>query len=229
MRVLIVEDEPLAARRLARLCLELLGPNLPKPRVCADLHEAWEALDSSALDLVLLDLNLSGEDGFRLLAHAAAGAFHTIIVSANADQALRAFEWGVLDFVAKPYTRERLAKALARVENPKGRALEALAVRRTGFVELVPLGALAFIRGAGDYTELVSKEGRTDLCDKSLDQLEALLFPRFMRIHRSYLAPLEDFVRLWSTEGSRAEVELRDGQRLPVGRSRLKGLRDHLG
>jgi DNA-binding LytR/AlgR family response regulator len=209
--------------------VEILGPKLPRPKICVDLQEAWEALDASALDLVLLDLNLSGEDGFRLLAHAAAGAFHTIVVSANTDQSLRAFEWGVLDFVAKPYTRERLAKALARVGNPRGRALDALAVRRAGFVELVPLDSLAFIRGAGDYTELVSKAGRTDLSDKGLDQLEALLFPKFLRIHRSYLAPLGDLVRLWTAEGSRAEVELRGGERLPVGRSRLKGLREHLG
>lgn len=229
MRILIVEDEPLASRRLVRLCMELLGPGVPEPRVCTDLEEAREALDTRALDLVLLDLNLSGEDGFGLLTHAAAGSFHTIVVSANADQALKAFEWGVLDFVAKPYTRERLAKALERMEAPSGRSLDALAVRRTGCVELVPLTSLAFIRGAGDYAELVSREGRTDLCDKGLDRLEALLHPRFLRIHRSYLVPHGDIVRLWSSEGSRAEVELKGGLRLPVGRSRLKGLRERLG
>ena len=228
MRILIVEDEPLASRRLARLCREILGPGAPEPRICADLQEAREALSTRTLDLVLLDLNLSGEDGFRLLTHAAAGSFHTIVVSANADQALRAFEWGVLDFVAKPYTRERLARALERVKAPSSPSLEALAVRRIGCVELVPLASLAYIQGAGDYTELVSREGRTDLCDKGLDRLEALLSPKFLRIHRSYLVPLADIVRLWSFEGSRVEVELKGGLRLPVGRSRLKGLRERL-
>ncbi|WP_163998880.1 LytR/AlgR family response regulator transcription factor [Pyxidicoccus caerfyrddinensis] len=228
MKVLIVEDEPLAARRLERLCRELLGQDLPPPLVCASLADAREVLAGRTVDLVLLDLNLAGEDGFRLLEEVAAGSFHTVVVSANTDQALRAFELGVLDFVAKPYTRERLEKALARVGGRGAGPLRTLAVRKGGGIVLVPLESVAYIQGAGDYAELVLRDGRTELSEKSLDRLEALLPTDFVRIHRSYLVPLQDVARLWTQEGSRTDVELRSGTRLPVGRSRVKALKARL-
>jgi DNA-binding LytR/AlgR family response regulator len=228
VKVLIVEDEPLAARRLERLCQQLLGPGTPPPRVRASLAEAREVLAGRTVDLLLLDLNLSGEDGFRLLEEAAAGSFHTVVVSANTDQALRAFELGVLDFVAKPYTPERLEKALSRVQGRGAGPLRTLAVRKGGGILRVPLEDVAYIQGAGDYAELVLRDGRTELSEKSLDRLEVLLPADFVRIHRSYLVPLQDVARLWTQEGSRTAVELKSGTRLPVGRSRLKALRERL-
>ncbi|NTX01377.1 response regulator transcription factor [Myxococcus sp. CA051A] len=228
MRLLIVEDEPLAARRLARLCEQQLGPDAPPPRVCASLDEARELLAERTVDVLLLDLNLSGEDGFALLEEVAAGAFQTVVVSANTDQALRAFELGVLDFVPKPYTPERLALALARVGSRAATPLRALAVRKGGGVVLVPLDSVAYIQGAGDYTELVLRGGGTELSEKSLERLEQLLPADFFRIHRSYLIRVTDIRELISTEGSRTSVELRDGTRLPVGRSRVGVLRKRL-
>jgi DNA-binding LytR/AlgR family response regulator len=228
MRVLIVEDEPVAARRLARLCQELLSPSAPPPLVRASLADARDVLAERTVELVLLDLNLAGEDGFRLMEEAVAGSFHTVVVSASADQALRAFDLGVLDFVAKPYTRERLAKALTRVQGRAAAPLRTLAVRKGGGIVLVPLEAVAYIQGAGDYAELVLRNGGTELSEKSLERLEALLPADFVRIHRSYLVPLQDMARLWTLEGSRTAVELKDGTRLPVGRSRMKALKERL-
>ncbi|MFP2911293.1 LytR/AlgR family response regulator transcription factor [Pyxidicoccus sp. 3LFB2] len=228
MKVLIVEDEPLAARRLERLSQELLGPGVPPPLVRDSLADAREVLAGRTVDLVLLDLNLAGEDGFRLLEEAAAGSFHTVVVSANTDQALRAFELGVLDFVAKPYTRERLATALTRVQGRAAAPLRTLAVRKGGGILRVPLESVAYIQGAGDYAELVLRDGRTELSEKSLDRLETLLPTDFVRIHRSYLVPLQDVARLWTQEGSRTSVELKAGTRLPVGRSRVKALKERL-
>ncbi|WPB79979.1 LytTR family DNA-binding domain-containing protein [Archangium violaceum] len=228
MRVLIVEDEPMAARRLERLCQELLDPGSPPPLVRASLAEAREVLAERTVELVLLDLNLSGEDGFRLLEEAAAGSFHTVVVSASADQALRAFEFGVLDFVAKPYTRERLAKALTRVQGRAAAPLRILSVRKGGGIVRVPLESVAYIQGAGDYAELVLRDGRTELSEKSLERLEALLPTDFVRIHRSYLIPLQEVVRLVSQEGSRTAVELKSGTQLRVGRSRVKALKELL-
>ncbi|MCP3137598.1 LytR/AlgR family response regulator transcription factor [Pyxidicoccus xibeiensis] len=229
MRVLIVEDEPMAARRLARLCQELMPQGTPPPLVRDSLADAQEVLAGRTVDLVLLDLNLSGEDGFQLLDEVTAGSFHTVVVSANTDQALRAFELGVLDFVAKPYTRERLEKALSRVQGRAAGPLRTLAVRKGGSILRVPLEEVAYIQGAGDYAELVLRDGRTELSEKSLDRLEALLPTDFVRIHRSHLVPLQDVTRLWTLEGSRTAVELKDGTRLPVGRSRVKALKALLG
>ncbi|WP_342380737.1 LytTR family DNA-binding domain-containing protein [Myxococcus stipitatus] len=228
MRLLIVEDEPLAARRLARLCEQWLGPGSAAPRVCSSLDEARALLAGRDIDVLLLDLNLSGEDGFTLLAEATAGSFQTVVVSANTDQALRAFELGVLDFVPKPYTPERLALALGRVGSRAAAPLRTLAVRKGGGVVLVPLDSVAYIQGAGDYAELVLRGGGTELSEKSLERLEQLLPADFFRIHRSYLVRVADIRELVTSEGSRTAVELKDGTRLPVGRSRLSLLRKRL-
>ncbi|WWW34360.1 response regulator [Stenotrophomonas rhizophila] len=68
---------------------------------------AGDRLQRAVYDGLLLDLNLGGEDGFELLRRAVAGRYHCVVVSAHRERALQAFEHGVLDFVPKPFSRER--------------------------------------------------------------------------------------------------------------------------
>ena len=231
MRVLIVEDEPWLAQRLERVCREILGTRLEAIRIATVFSEASARLDESPIDLLLLDLNLHGRDGMQLLASSVAGSFHTIIVSANTDQALRAFEYGVMDFVAKPFTRERLEQALRRVVDREARAASAakfLAVRKHGKVELVPIDRVIYLEGAGAYAEIVLEDGRRELHDKTLEKLHALLPPVFERIHKSYVVRMSAVKALHAAEGSHYEAELRNGVRLPIGRTRYKELREKL-
>ena len=232
MRILIVEDEPLLARRLERFCTEILGDRLESIRVANLFSEASARLAESPIDLLLLDLNLHGRDGMELLASSVAGSFHTIIVSANIEHALRAFEYGVIDFVPKPFSRERLAQALQRVTERDGRtagAAKFLAIRKHGKVELVAIDRVVYVEGAGAYAELVLEDGRRELHDKTLEKLHALLPPVFERIHKSYVVRWNAVKALHAQEGSHYEVELKNGQRLPVGRTRYKELREKLG
>ena len=232
MRVLIVEDEPLLARRLERFCHEILGGKLETIRVATLFTEASARLDESPIDLLLLDLNLHGRDGMELLQASVAGSFHTIIVSANTEQALRAFEFGVIDFVPKPFSEERLAQALARVTERDGRAACAakyLAVRKYGKVELVPIDRVLYVQGAGAYAELVLDDGKRELHDKTLEKIHALLPPVFERIHKSYVVRWSAVKALHASEGSHYEAELKNGVCLPVGRTRYRELREKLG
>ena len=232
MRVLIVEDEPLIAQRLERFCREILGEKLESIRGAALFSEASARLDESPIDLLLLDLNLHGRDGMELLQTSVAGSFHTIIVSANTEQALRAFEFGVMDFVPKPFSKERLALAIARVTEREGRAAGAakfLAVKKYGRVELVEIDRVLYVEGAGAYAELVLADGKHELHDKTLEKLHALLPPGFERIHKSYVVRWSAVKALHASEGSHYEAELRNGVRLPVGRTRYKELREKLG
>lgn len=232
MRLLIVEDEPLLAQRLERFCREILGEKLESVRTANLFSEAGARLDESPIDLLLLDLNLHGRDGMELLARSVAGSFHTVIVSANTDQALRAFEYGVLDFVPKPFSRERLAQALARVTERDARAAGAakfLAVKKHGRVDLVEIDRVLYVEGAGAYAELVLEDGRRELHDKTLEKLHALLPPGFERVHKSYVVRWSAVKALHAAEGSHYEIELRNGVRLPVGRARYKELREKLG
>jgi DNA-binding LytR/AlgR family response regulator len=167
----------------------------------------------------------------ELLQASVAAAFHTIIVSANTEHALRAFEHGVIDFVAKPFTRERLAMALARVVDDSGRAAQAakfLAVKKPGRIEIVAVANVDYVQAARNYSELVLKNGRRELHDKPLDRLVAVLPGGFERIHKSYAVRLADIIAIHAHEGSHYEAELRSGACLPVGRTRYKELRARL-
>ncbi|MEO6246688.1 MAG: LytTR family DNA-binding domain-containing protein, partial [Opitutaceae bacterium] len=208
------------------------GDRLESLRVAETFDAAGVALAEAPIDVLLLDLNLAGRDGMSLLESNVAGSFHTIIVSANTEHALRAFEHGVIDFVAKPFTEERLAEALRRVIDPTGRAPHAarfLTVRKQGRIELVPIDDVLYVQGADDYSELILVNGRRELHHKTLEQLQKVLPPVFARIHRSYLVRLSAVKALHAHEGSRYEAELRNGARLPVGRTRYKELRETLG
>lgn len=232
MRILIVEDEPLLGQRLERFCREILGERVESVQLATHFEEAGARLAESPIDLLLLDLNLHNRDGMELLGASVAGSFHTIIVSANTDQALRAFEFGVLDFVPKPFSRERLAQALQRVTARDGRAACAakfLAVRKQGRLEFVPIDDVLYVEGAGAYAELVLADGRRELHDKTLEKLHALLPPVFERIHKSYVVRWTAVKALHAREGNQHEVELHNGLRLPVGRTRYKELREKYG
>jgi DNA-binding LytR/AlgR family response regulator len=230
--VLIVEDEPLLAQRLERFCREIVGSELESIRHATLFSEASARLDEAPIDLLLLDLNLHGRDGMDLLKASVAGSFHTIIVSANTDQALRAFEFGVIDFVPKPFSKERLAQALARVTKRDDRtqgATKFLSVKKQGRVELVEIDHVLYLEGAGAYAELVLADGKRELHDKTLEKLHDLLTPAFERIHKSYVVRWSAVKALHASEGSHYEAELKNGTRLPVGRTRYKELRDKLG
>lgn len=230
MRVLIVEDEAIIARRLERLLREILGNALGQLDILDQLHDAVDRILETPYDLVFLDLNLYGEDGFDLLRQAVSGAFHTVVVSAHTDRALEAFELGVLDFVPKPFTRERLRRAVERAtgQGAGTRALRHLAVRRAGGVHLVPIDEVVYIRGADDYAELHCSGGEVHLHDKTLAKLEALLPETFERVHRSFLVDIRRAVKIESEPGSRYRLILDDGTEIPVGRTRVKALRRRL-
>jgi two-component system response regulator LytT len=231
MRILIVEDEAVVARRIERFCRSILGDRLEGARISATFDAAQAHLTESPIDVLLLDLNLGGTDGMALLESSVAGSFHTIVVSANTEHALRAFDHGVIDFVAKPFTEERLAQALQRVSDPAGRSPHAagcLAVRKHGRIQLVPVAEVIYVQGAGDYYELALADGRRELHDKSLDRLQAVLPSVFERIHKSFLVRLDDIVCIHSLEGSQWRAELKDGTQLPVGRTYYRELRAKL-
>lgn len=231
MIIAIVEDEPLIASRIERLIKEILDKKLPKMIVINSLHEARQYLFEHSVDLLLLDLNLHGKDGFELLKQAVSGSFHTIIISAHADKALEAFEYGVLDFVGKPFSKERLRKAILRFENideKNAYPTKYIAVRKTGKLLLIEVDDIRFIRGAGIYSEIVLKNGHRELHDKSLNKLEAILPSNFIRTHRSYIVNIQCVKSFSSLGGSKYHLKLSNDEILPVSRTKYKDIKQLL-
>jgi DNA-binding LytR/AlgR family response regulator len=220
MRILIVEDEPLVAQRLERLVRAVLGTELQSLRTAATLDVAAARLDKVDDMVVLLDLNLAREDGFSLLRRALAEPWSTIVVSGSTERALEAFELGVVDFVPKPFTVERLQIAFQRVrERRGGDHTRHLAVAYAGHVELVPLAEVVAIHGDDDYSSVELTNGQRRLHKRTLTQLESLLPKEFMRVHRSHIANLKQVRRL---EGR--VLKLANGTEVSVGRAYARRL-----
>ncbi|HFF3761396.1 response regulator transcription factor [Stenotrophomonas maltophilia] len=231
MRILIVEDEPLVRQRLQRLCSELAGARARFDAV-ADLDAAGDRLQRNIYDGLLLDLNLGGEDGFELLRRAVAGRYQCVVVSAHRDRALQAFEHGVLDFVPKPFSRERLGQALQRLlDSTGGRSGRAryLGIWRAQGTATVELSDVMWIGADGDYSQVRMRDGRSELHDKSLAALATLLPADFVRCHRSHLVNLRHVRTLHAGSGSRYWLVLSDGSELAIGRAHVAAVRSALG
>lgn len=227
MNVLIVEDEAVVARRLRRMVAACLAIDEQHMTVKPSLQEARAWLSARRADVLFLDLNLAGQDGFDLLAEAVAGPQHTIVVSANTDRALEAFEYGVLDFIGKPFNQTRVCKALNRLQTKSARHehLKFLTVRGHKGLERIPLTDIIAIHGAGDYAELELMGGRRLLHDKSLNRLTQVLPDTYRRIHRSHIVRLDQVRHFQCQTGSRYLIELQGGGTLPVSRQRAAELR----
>ena len=207
---------------------DIFGETLQSFKCTNTLQEALEFIETNPLDLVLLDLNLNGDNGFDLLGTAVSKSFHTIIISAHKDQAITAFEHGVLDFVPKPFDQDRLAQAFYRVNSREGainNRTKFLAIKKRGRVALVSVEDVLYIKGAGAYTELFLRGGKKELHDKSLEKLTLLLSPSFERIHKSYLVKMSEISKILLESGSKYQAELQNGERIPIGRTKYKDLK----
>ena len=230
MKVICVEDEMATANRIVRLVEDILGERLTFIKHFCDLDDAEEYLMEKSVDVVLLDLNLHGQDGFELLERCVCQSFQTIVISAYSEKALQAFEYGVLDFVAKPFARDRLAKALQRLSDDErvGQA-RYLTVKHQGRLQRVAIDEVEYIRGASNYSELCLTGGQTLLHDKSLNQLEKLLPEVFTRVHKSYLARLSLAESLVSRPGPNYFLVYRNQTEVPVGRTKIAKVRELFG
>jgi DNA-binding LytR/AlgR family response regulator len=228
MRVAIVEDEAVVARHLVRALERILGDRLSGIETFATLDEAGEHLRRHAVDLLFLDLNVGGRSGFDLLQRALAAPCQTIVVSAHEERAITAFEYGVVDFVAKPYTDERLAIAVGRAKERDAslrERLRYLAVREGDNVRMLPIGEIERIGAAGDYSEVHCDDMSVHLHDKSLRSLQVLLPDAFLRVHRSHIVHVDKVERFRTEAGGRYALRLRSGTEVPVSRGRVATVR----
>lgn len=227
MRILIIEDEARIARRLERMTTSFFEQN-SLIALCDSVEKGLNYIENNSIDLLLLDLNLNGESGFDVLETVVSRSFHTIIVSAYTDKAIKAFEYGVLDFVPKHFDEIRLGQAFKRITNTlktTDEPLKFLAVKKAGNIKLIDIDDLLYIKGAGIYSELYLKNGSRELHDKSLENLAQLLPSTYERIHKSYIVSLVLAEKIVIEPGSKYNLLLKSGELLPIGRSRYADLK----
>ncbi|MBN2415770.1 response regulator transcription factor [bacterium] len=225
MKLLILEDEPPIAEHIAWMCRKILGDRITACKLIHTLDEAERYIAGHQIDILLLDLNLEGKNGYAILKRSVAGSFHTIIISAHTDQAVTAFAYGVLDFIPKPFNEQRLREAFTRYDKrteQRELATKYIAVRETSGIHLIDIADITYIKAAGNYSEAVLRDGSVQLIVKSLNMLEKILPASFERIHKSYLINMTLLDAYQHAGGGTYRVILKDGTSLPLSRPAYK-------
>jgi two-component system LytT family response regulator len=239
IRVLLVDDEPLARSNLSVLLR--LDPEIEIVGECGSGQEALAKIREARPDLVFLDVQMPECDGFDVLELLGADAPPAIVFVTAYDQyALRAFEAGALDYLLKPFDNARFDRALhrakqtiARGRNAPGkdapRKLEALAVKGVGQVAFVKISEIDWIEAA-DYYASLHVGARIHLLRRSMADLEQELDPAvFCRIHRSTIVNLSRVKGLNLGADGEYEVLLENGERLRLSRRYRKQLQSRMG
>jgi len=229
MRILIVEDERPTAEDIKLLVEQVLKKEITSIHIETTLESALFYLKEKPIDVLLLDLNLNAKDGFDLLKQVVSQSFHTIVISANINRAIEAFEYGVLDFIPKPYNIERLKAAFQRLQSNHaldGHSIKYLSVKKGFEVRVIPLSEISYFKSANIYTELHLNVEHTVIYDKSIKQLVPLLPSNYCRIHKSYIVDREKIDSIQTYGGGKYRVILKSGESLPVSRKKINLLKN---
>jgi two-component system LytT family response regulator len=242
MTAMIVDDEELARNLLREMLAD--HPEIEIIAECANGFEAVKAAAQRKPDLLFLDVQMPKLDGFEVL-ELIGGDLAVIFVTAYDTYAMRAFEVHAVDYLLKPFGKDRFEAALERAQGRLGQQrpapsqlaaaarpshhLERIVVRDGARVHIIPVAKLDYAEAQDDYV-LLASAGKTYLKQQTISSLEACLDPRqFIRIHRSYIVNLERVAKMEPyTKDSRIAV-LQDGKQLPVSRAgyqRLTALLD---
>jgi two-component system LytT family response regulator len=235
MRALIVDDERLARAELARLlrphtCVEVIGE-------ASNADEAEILIESLDPELLFLDIQMPGRNGFELLA-ALTKPPKVIFVTAYDEYALRAFEVSALDYLMKPVAAERLSAALARLSAAEASAPEGPETRLSSNQQVlvrdgercwfVRLAEIQLFESEGNYTRLFLSDGRP-LIGRSLSYLEARLDPaQFFRASRRHILNLKFVKGLTPDVDGGFEVTMTGGMVVGMSRRRAQDFRDRM-
>jgi len=237
LRILIADDEAVARRRIRRL---LAGePDIGSIAECADGASAVEAIDRDRPDIAFLDVQMPEVDGFDVVASVAPAALPAVVfVTAFDRYALRAFDVHAIDYLLKPFTRERFRTALSRARErvergTRDQPIAALvdrvrarrrypprvAVRAGSRFVVIEWREVDWIEAADNYVKL-HVGGREFLLRETLASIEQQLDPdRFARIHRSAIVQLDRIAEIHPASHGDADVVLRNGPRLALSRT----------
>jgi len=228
MKILILEDEPLAAKRIESLVKSLE----PTAEILGKLESVRSAVkwlnEHSQPDVILMDIQLADGLSFEIFQQADVSA-PIIFTTAYDEYAIRAFKVNSVDYLLKPVEKDELEAALEKLKAQKGaasqsqigKALDALLSQKadwkTRFLlkagarfDIVETGDVAYLYAEDKVVFLVTKEQKKYYVDETLDELEQKLNPAlFFRINRKYLVQLSAIERIEPHFNGRLKIKLR--------------------
>jgi two-component system, LytTR family, response regulator len=239
IRTMIVDDEELGRERVRMMLAE--HPDIDVVAECSDGPEAVKTIERERPDLVFLDVQMPGMNGFEVLESLEGEPLPAVVfVTAHDDYALRAFDIHALDFLLKPFDNGRFEKTLERarvqVSQTRGTAVdsrilslledlksdrkypERLIVKSGGRVFFLRTEEIDWVEAAGNYVRLHARN-ESHLLRESMKNMEAKLDPKlFVRIHRSAIVNVDHIRELQPWFHGEYVVMLHDGTRLMASR-----------
>ncbi len=242
-KVIIIDDEPLARQLIRALLQSHNGFEIVAE--CGDGFEGFKAIQEHEPHLVFLDVQMPKLNGFEML-ELLDEKPSVIFTTAFDEYAMKAFEANAIDYLLKPVAKERFDKALHKWANiaatdqkknvetiQTGNVYEGyqhrIVVKDNGLIRIIPADDIEFVEANDDYIKIVTKDGNY-LKKSTLSQVEQSLNPQhFIRVHRSYIIPVSQLVRIEPYEKESHIALLQCGAKIPVSKSGMTKLKTTLG
>jgi len=243
IKSIIIDDEPLA-RSIVKEYLQEQG-QVELIQECNDGFEGLKAIMQHRPHLIFLDIQMPKINGFEML-ELLDEKPSVIFTTAFDEYAIKAFETHAVDYLLKPFTRERFDKALekffnqAPIQKKNTEELlqsathlptqsERVVVKTAGKIKIIPITEILFLEAADDYVKINTKEGYF-LKNKTLSFFENTLpQQQFVRTHRSYILNVQEITRIDPYEKENHLAILRSGAKIPVSKNGYGKLKDVLG
>jgi two-component system, LytTR family, response regulator len=242
MSVVIVDDEPLARQKLRRLFEA--DPTFQVVGEAGDGEGALRVIGAARPALVCLDIRMPGLSGLDVLRKLEPRPLAVIFTTAYDQYAVSAFELAAVDYLLKPFSRDRFLAAVERARvwiaaaqgEPASERLREviepgyltrLFVRERGGVRPIRASSVQHLESNDDYVTVQTADGARFDLETTMAALEGRLDPAtFLRIHRRFIVNMDHVVSIAPIDGSRFEVKMRDGTSLAASRQRSRVLRE---
>lgn len=243
LKALIIDDEQ-NSRVALKGKLDLFCPEIEIIGEAENVATALDVCEIKRPDLLFLDINLAGEDGFSILEHLRENASRMpeiIFITAHDEHAIRAIKFSAADYLLKPIDPEELVKAVRKVEAkrdvdpaPKLNTLienirqasdspKKIVIPSSDGLHVVKTADIMRCESSSNYTQFFLKTGKSMLASKTLKEFDAMLTPyNFERIHKSHLINMNYVKKYVQSDGGYVMME--DGSRIPVANRKKEQL-----
>ncbi len=242
IKVIIIDDEPLARSMVKEYLAAYTDIEIVQE--CNDGFEGVKAIAQHKPDLIFLDIQMPKINGFEML-ELVENPPAVIFTTAFDEYAIQAFEQHALDYLLKPFSKERFDKAIQKWRSqqpgPQKTTTELLGnasmpeeqqrivVKKGSNIVILPIANVHYLEAYDDYVKIHTKDGFY-LKKKTMSHFEKVLDPQqFVRIHRSYIMNLQELTRIEPAEKDSHLALLRSGTRIPLSQSGYAKLKDVLG
>jgi len=243
IKTIIIDDEPLARGIVAEYLQHY--PDIKVVQECGDGFEGVKAIAEHKPDLIFLDVQMPKINGFEML-ELLDNAPDVIFTTAFDDYAIKAFETHAVDYLLKPFSRERFDKAIKRwMENKSanseqqqpnsqwpianGQENNRVVVKTGTKIRIIPLHEIIYLEADDDYVKIHTAEG-SFLKKKTLSFFESVLDKaQFIRVHRSYMVKIQEVVRIEPYEKDSHIAILKSGAKVPISKTGYPKLKSILG